>query len=123
MLASIGTLLQELTGNQISALSLLTLAIIQVLKFVWVGLFKLPKPTKAQMRLFVFVLAVPIGLVFSGLRLPPISDPLEFAQALVRTAGAVLIYSGLVYGYMLNDLLGWLDKPLVKRFGRALLAA
>ena len=123
MLASIGTLLQELTGEQISALSLLTLVIIQVLKFVLVGLFKLPKPTKTQMRLFVFVLSVPIGLVFSGLTLPPISDPLEFAQALIKTAGAVLVYSGLVYGYMLNDLLGWLDKPIVKRLGRSLLAA
>ena len=123
MLASIGTLLQELTGEQISALSLLTLVIIQVFKIVLVGLFKLPKPTKTQMRLFVFVLSVPLGLVFSGLTLPPISDPLEFAQALVKTAGAVLIYSGLVYGYMLNDLLGWLDKPIVKRLGRSLLAA
>ena len=123
MLASIGTLLQELTGDQISALSLLTLIIIQVFKFVWVGLLKWRKPTKAQMRLFVFVLAVPIGLIFSGLRLPPISDPLEFAQALISTAGQVLVYSGLVYQFMLNDLLGWLDKPIVKRLGRSLLAA
>ena len=123
MLASIGTLLQELTGEQISALSLLTLVIIQVFKIVLVGLFKLPKPTKTQMRLFVFVLSVPLGLVFSGLTLPPISDPLEFAQALIFTAGQVLVYSGLVYGYMLNDLLGWLDKPIVKRLGRSLLAA
>ena len=123
MLASIGTLLQELTGDQISALSLLTLAIIQGLKFVWVGLLKWRKPTKAQMRLLVFVLSVPIGLVFSGLTLPSITDPLEFAQALIATAGQVLVYSGLVYQFMLNDLLGWLDKPLVKRFGRALLAA
>ena len=123
MLASIGTLLQELTGEQISALSLLTLVIIQVFKIVLVGLFKLPKPTRTQMRLFVFVLSVPLGLVFSGLTLPPISDPLEFAQALIATAGQVLVYSGLVYGYMLNDLLGWLDKPIVKRLGRSLLAA
>ena len=123
MLASIGTLLQELTGEQISALSLLTLVIIQVFKIVLVGLFKLPKPTKTQMRLFVFVLSVPLGLVFSGLQLPPISDPLEFAQALIFTAGQVLVYSGLVYQFMLNDLLGWLDKPIVKRLGRSLLAA
>ena len=123
MLASIGTLLQELTGEQISALSLLTLVIIQVFKIVLVGLFKLPKPTKTQMRLFVFVLSVPIGLIFSGLTLPPISDPLEFAQALIATAGQVLVYSGLVYQFMLNDLLGWLDKPIAKRLGRSLLAA
>lgn len=122
MLASIVTLLQELTGEQISALSLLTLAIVQGFKIVWVGLLKWRKPTKSQMRLFVFVLSVPLGLVFSGLQLPSISDPLEFAQALVRTAGAVLVYSGLVYEYMLDGLLGWLDKPLSKRLGRALLA-
>ena len=123
MLASIGTLLQELTGEQISALSLLTLVIIQVFKIVLVGLFKLPKPTRRKMRLFVFVLSVPLGLVFSGLTLPPISDPLEFAQALIFTAGQVLVYSGLVYQFMLNDLLGWLDKPIAKRLGRSLLAA
>ena len=122
MLASITVLLQELTGEQITTLSLITLAIVQGFKIIYVGLLKKPKPSKERMRLFVFLVSVPLGLVFSGLRLPAASDPMAFAQALIATAGQVLIFSGLAYEYMLDGVFSWLDKPITKRLGRALLA-
>ncbi len=116
------TFLQQLTGEQIVTLSLITLVIVQGLKIIWVGLLKKPKPGKGPMRVIVFVLSVPIGLLFSGLTLPALSDPMAFAQELIATAALVLVYSGLVYDYMLDGVLSFLDQPLVGRAGRSILA-
>jgi hypothetical protein len=89
------------------------------LKVVYVGVLKRPKPSKGSIRLIVFVLSVPIGLVFSGLKLPPVAeDPIAFAQALIATAAAVLIQSGLVYDYILDGIFSFLDARVLGRMGK-----
>lgn len=115
--------LQELTGEQIVLLGLLTLAIVQFLKIIYYGLFKRPKLSKGEMRTVVFVLSVPIGYLFAEVRLPSLSDPMQFAQAIVVLASTVLIWSGLVYEYLLQGLFGFVDSKVLRRDGkRAVLA-
>ena len=115
--------LQQLADNDVFLLSMLLLAITQGFKIVWIGMLKKPKPSKGQVRLFVFVLSVPVGLVFAGVELPPLDDPMVFAQEIVLLAGAVLVYSGLAYEYLLNGVLGFLDKlTFAKLVGRSILA-
>lgn len=123
MLASITVILQALSDEQVLQLSLVTLFLVQLLKIVYVGLLKRPKPGKGTMRLVVFVLSVPIGYFYSEVDTPVYGgDPLAFAQELIFLASGVLIWSGLAYDYILDGVFGWLDQPLVKRLGRALLA-
>ena len=123
MLASLSVILQALSDEQVLQLSLVTLFVVQGLKIVYVGLFKRPKPGKNSMRLVVFVLSVPIGYFYSGVAAPVYGgDPLEFAQELIFLASGVLIWSGLAYDYILGGVFGWLDQPITKRLGRALLA-
>ncbi len=115
--------LQELSEEQIVLLTLLTGAVIQLLKIVWYGLLKRPKLTKGQMRAVVFVLSVPIGYFFAGVQLPPLDDPMQYAQAIIALASTVLIWSGLVYEFMLQGLLGFVDSKILRRDGkRAILA-
>ena len=110
--------LQQLTDEQTMILSLLTLTIIQILKIVYYGLLQRPKLTKGQMRAVVFVLSVPIGYFFAEVKIPSFDDPMEFAQKIILLASTVLIWSGLVYSYMLNDLLGFVDSKILRRDGK-----
>lgn len=115
--------LQELTDEQTVILSLLVLVVMQFLKIIYYGLLKRPKLSAGQMRLVVFVLSVPIGYVFAEVQLPSFEDPMAFAQAIIVLASGVLIWSGLVYNYMLQDLLGFVDSKILRRDGkRAVLA-
>lgn len=110
--------LQELTDEQTVILSLLVLAVIQFLKIVYYGLLKRPKLTEGQMRTVVFVLSVPIGYFFAEVELPPFEDPMAFAQAIILLASGVLIWSGLVYEYLLQGLLGFVDSAVLRRNGK-----
>ncbi|MGH9158183.1 MAG: hypothetical protein ACRD1K_20635 [Acidimicrobiales bacterium] len=124
LVAPLLLLLQALTDEQTATVALLTLGIVQFLKVVYIGVLKRPKPSKGSMRLFVFVISVPIGYAFAGLVLPPVGeDPMAFAQALIGTAGAVLIQSGLVYDYMLDGVFGFLDYRVLGRKGKTPLLA
>ena len=116
MLSLLHALWLQLTEDQISQLSVLVLVLIQAIKIVWISLLKRPKPTVGQMRLFVFVISVPLGYFYSGITLPPISDPMALAQAIFALGTQVLVVSGLVYEYVLQGLAGFLDE---KVFGRA----
>ena len=96
---------------------IVTAVIIQVIKIVWVNLLKKPKPSKAVMRLLVFVVSIPIGLVIGGFVAPELGEnPMQYAIALVAAAGEVLLYAHVFYKGILAGVLEWLDK------GRALLA-
>ncbi len=115
--------LQELTDEQTVILSLLVLVVIQFLKIVYYGLLKRPKLSEGEMRAVVFVLSVPIGYFFAEVQIPSLEDPMEFAQAIIVLASGVLIWSGLVYEYMLQGLLGFVDSKILRRDGkRAILA-
>ena len=110
--------LQELTDEQTVLLGLLTLAIVQFLKIIYYGLLKRPKLTEGQMRIAVFILSVPIGYFFAEVRLPSLSDPMLFAQAVVLLASTVLIWSGLVYEFVLQGLLQFVDSKVLRRDGK-----
>ena len=113
-------LLQALTSDQVQALSILTLVIIQFLKIVVVGLLKRPKPSKGVMRAIVFVAAFPIGFVFADAALPVYEggDPMAFANEIFALGSAVLIQAGLVYGFILDGLLEFLDAKVLRRDGK-----
>lgn len=121
MLFNITVILQQLSDEQVLQLSLLTLLIVQGFKIVYVGALKRPKPSKGTMRLFVFVVSIPIGYFYSEVELPALEDPMKFAQGILLLASGVLIWSGLAYEYIMNGVLGFLDKPIAKRLGRPLL--
>ncbi len=115
--------LQELTDEQTVILSLLVLAVVQFLKIIYYGLLKRPKLSEGEMRVVVFVLSVPVGFFFAEVQLPSFEDPMLFAQEIILLASVVLIWSGLVYNYMLQGLLGFVDSKILRRDGkRAVLA-
>jgi hypothetical protein len=105
-----------LTAEQIAALALVVWAVIQFGKIVWVGIFKKPKPKKGTMRVIVFVIAMPFAYFWSGVALPiPGENPVEFAVALVAAASQILIFSGLIYDYILGGVFKWLDSAVLRR--------
>ncbi len=112
-------LIQALTSDQIQALSVLTLVIVQGLKVIYVGLLKRPKPSKGVMRLIVFALSIPIGVIFSDLVLPVFSgDPLAFANEIFAIGATVLIFAGLVYDFVLDGVLEFVDAKVLRRDGK-----
>lgn len=124
MLSLFIALLQQLTEEQIFGLSMLVLFIIQAIKIVWVGLLNKPKPSKGVTRFGVFVLSFPIGFVFSGAELPVWDgDPMQFANDVLTFGGAVLIFAGLVYDYIVDGLFEWLDSKVLRRDGRSAILA
>lgn len=115
--------LQELNEEQVIMLGLLTLAVTQILKIVYYGLLKRPKLSAGEMRAFVFVISVPVGYFFAEVQLPSLDDPMLFAQEIILLASGVLIWSGLVYNYMLQDLLGFVDSKILRRDGKSAVLA
>ena len=118
MLSSIHAFLLQLTTDQISQLSVLVLVVVQAIKIVYMGLLKQPKPSVGQLRLFVFVISVPLGYFYSGIKLPALTDPLALAQAIFALGTQVLVVSGLVYEYVLQGLAQFLDNQVLGRRGK-----
>lgn len=106
--------LQILTDEQTLVLSLVAMAILQFLKIVWVGLLKRPKPSTGVMRWALAVIGIGFGVLWGGVKLPPLDDPMTFLTALVTLAGTVVIYAGLVYDYLVERILGWLDTAALR---------
>lgn len=105
-----------LTGEQIITLSLVVWAVIQILSIIWCGLLKKPKPEKGIMRVIVFVIALPFAYFWSGVAIPvPGDNPVVFAVALVTAAGEILIFSGLIYDYILKGVFEWIDTTVLRR--------
>ena len=103
--------------SQEQIIVIVTALIIQAIKIVWVGLLKLPKPSKGHTRLLVFVVSIPLALALGGFGIPEFGeDPMQFAIVLVTAAGEVLMFAHIFYEAILKGVVGWLDK------GRAILA-
>ena len=97
--------------SQEQIIVIVTALIIQVLKIVWVGLFKQPKPTKGVTRFLVFAVSIPVALIFGGFVAPELSEnPMQYAIAIVAAAGEVLVFAHVFYEAILSGVFGWLDR-------------
>lgn len=121
----------ELDVGQLGLLGTTAVVLFQVIKIVWVGVFRQPKPTLATLRLLVFALAVPFGIAWAEPVLPAFPDlpvlvglePLAIAGAVIAFAGAVVDFLGglvaaagavyavmrVVYDYLLEEVLEAFD--------------
>lgn len=105
-----------LTAEQIAALALVVWAVVQFGKIIWVGIFKKPKPGKGAMRIVVFVIAMPFAYFWAGVAIPiPGENPVEFGVALLAAGSQILIFSGLIYDYILGGVFKWLDSAVLRR--------
>lgn len=106
---------QTLTGEQVLVLSLVSMLILQFLKIIWVGLLKQPKPSVGVMRWVLAGVGILFGVFWTPITLPPLDDPMAFIIALVTVGGEVVIFAGLVYDYMFESIVGWLDAAVINR--------
>ena len=103
----------ELTVEQVRTLVMVAVIITQAIKIVYVGLFKQPKPSEGNMRIIAFGASVVAGYFYSGVTLPPLSDPMALATALLEGATTIFVFAHLAYEVFVSNFLGWLKDSSV----------
>ncbi len=98
----------ELTVEQVRTLVIVAVVITQAIKIVYVGLLKQPKPSEGNMRIIAFGASVIAGYFYSDVVLPPFSDPMALATALLEGATTIFVFAHLAYVVIVSNFLGWL---------------
>ena len=104
-----------LTEQQLFLLSLFSAGIVQVIKIVWMGLFKKPKPSTGTLGVILFVVAIPLAYFFAGVTPPAYGGDLAaYAIALLEAALSILVVARVVYEKLLEGVLGWTDEKVFR---------
>ena len=91
-----------MSPEQLIIIGLAASVITQIFKFLF-DMFAI-KPSGLAQMIILFVVSLVLALVFTAPELPPISDPMALALALIELASGVVGFAALIYKILLEKV-------------------